>query len=86
MSLFLWTPRISQLAGVKDHEVLRYYKDSVDDLTETVPGFQPIKTGDMPHIIGPFTNWNFAAMREVIPFCKTYDKEPPDFLRMGIEK
>ena len=39
LSLFLWTPRISQLAAVKDPDVNKYYKDSVDLLTETVPDF-----------------------------------------------
>ena len=86
LTLFLWTPRISQLAAVKDKEVNSYYKDAVDLLTETVPDFQPIKTGDVPHIIGPFSNWNYSAMREVIPFCQIYDKSPPDFKRLAVER
>lgn len=55
-------------------------------LTETDPEFQPIKTGELPHIIGPFTDWRYCSMRAVAPFCKQYDRDPPDFLPLAIEQ
>ena len=36
--------------------------------------------------MGPFTNWNYKSMREVIPFCQANDKNPPNFLQMGIDQ
>lgn len=33
LTLFIWTPRISQLLQVKDAEVINYYKDAVELLT-----------------------------------------------------
>ena len=65
--------------------MVTYYKHAVDHMTDHVPDFQPIKTGDMPHIIGPFTNWNYAPMREIIPFCQKYDPNAPDFLGTAIK-
>lgn len=86
LTLFIWTPRISQLAQVKDEQIRQYYKDTIDLLTETDPEFQPIKTGEIPHIIGPFTNWKYHPMRAVVPFCQQQDTNPPDFLTMAIEQ
>ena len=57
------------LSSVKDKEVIEHYKKSVDYLTETVEDFEPIELENIPHIMGPFTNWNYKSMREVIPFC-----------------
>ena len=69
LTLFIWTPRISELSHVQDEGVRRYYRDSIDLLTDSDPDFQPIKTGEIPHIIGPFTNWRYCPMRSVVPFC-----------------
>ena len=63
LTLFIWTQRISMLSEVKDPDFRQYYRDKVDRMTDIDPHFQPIKSGEVPHIIGPFTNWNYAPMR-----------------------
>ena len=64
----------------------KYYKDAVNSLLDTNPDFEPIKQGEVPHIIGPFNNWRYQTMREIIPFCRTHDDKKPDFLKMAVEK
>ena len=85
LTLFLYTDRLSQLSEVKQPEVVKYYKDSVDLLTEVDPHFIPIKTGEIPHIIGPFTGWRYRPMHNIVEFCQTYDQKKPNFIEMGIE-
>lgn len=84
LTLFLWTPRISQLSQVKNPEVVQYYKSAVEKLSEKNPEFDRIQTSDVPHIIGPFTNWKYVQMREIVPFCQAQDKNPPNFLKQAI--
>ena len=81
----MWTPRFSELCQIKDDAVIRYYKDKIDDLTQTDPDMEVIKKGEVPHILGPFNNWHYQPMREMIPFCKMYDDKKPDFIQMAID-
>ena len=86
MTLFIWTPSISHLAQVQDQGVKNYYKDAIDSIIDANPHFETIEDKDTPHIIGPFTNWKYCEMRQVVPFCLNNDPNPPDFLTMAVKK
>ena len=86
LTLFLWTPRISELCQVRDPNVVEYYKDTIDTLLDSDPSFKPIKEKDRPHIIGPFTSWKYAPMASVSKFCQMYDDQPPNFKEMAVER
>jgi len=86
LTLFIWKPRISELASVKDESIKRYYNDALELIHDVDPDFVPMKAGDRPHILGPFNNWKYQPMREMIPFVRKYDKDPPNFLQMAVEQ
>ena len=66
--------------------MINHYKKAVDNLACNVEESEQSKLGNIPYITGPFTNWNYKSMREVIPFCKIHDNSPPRFLEMAIEQ
>ena len=53
----MWVPRISQLAENKDPEVRLYYDNNLQVMQKNKK-VEPIKESNVPHIAGPFTNWD----------------------------
>ena len=63
LTLFIWTPRIGQLAGSKDKGLIKYYKDKLDENRDM--DFIPNLSG-VPKIASSFTDWRNIEMREVV--------------------
>jgi len=40
----------------------------------------------IPEITGPFTNWNYRSMRNMVDFCKLHDPYPPNFIGQLIDE
>ena len=77
LTLFIWTPRIGQLAGSKDKGMIDYYKEKINEEIDLdfIPNFASV-----PKIASSFTEWRYTEMREVIKFCTEEDPHKPDFL------
>ena len=86
MTLFIWNQRIGQLAGVKDQQKFKYYKDQLENL-QADDDFMP-DLAFTPEINSKFTNWHFKAMRDIVEFCEKCNIDHVDIkdeaIRLGI--
>ena len=69
MTLFIWTPRIGQLAGSKDRGMIDYYKSRIEAHLDFDLLAGGLELAAVPEIASTFTDWRYQRMRNVIDFC-----------------
>ena len=78
LTLFVWTPRIGQLAGSRDEGMIKYYQNKINiNIDEE---FIPESGLDPPKIASQFTDWRYKEMRNVVEFCTENDPYKPNFM------
>lgn len=79
MTIFLWSPRIGELACNRDPEKHVYYQEKMDQFED------PALAGKVPRIASDFNNWQYEQMHEVVSFCTENDLNKPNFFKQCLE-
>ena len=72
LTVFVWTPRVGQLAQERDPVVYDHYKQQLDEVRKTW-AYPPSFFDGAPFILGPFTNWEPRRMQQAIEYSMKND-------------